>query len=58
MNLLFRVVPPGIEPLCIARRSGKPSHCIARLFDFVQMMSISVHKDHCTFFDYINYSPC
>lgn len=54
MNLLFCVVPPGIEPLCIARRSGIPSHCIARLFDFVQMMSISVHKDHCTFFDYIN----
>ena len=56
MNLLFRVVPPGIEPLCIARRSGIPSHCIARLFDFVQMMSISVHKDHCTFFDYIKLS--
>lgn len=58
MNLLFHVVPPGIEPLCIARRSGIPSPCIARLFDFVQMMSISVHKDHCTFFDYIKLLCC
>ena len=40
----------------IAHRSGISNLHLTGLFDTVQMMSISGHKDQCTFFDYIKLS--
>ena len=39
-----------------ARRSGITNLYLTGLFDIVQMMSISGHKDQRTFFDYIKLS--